>query len=100
MSYAEEQVLQFLSSIKCPVTLIIGAKGYKIIPKGRGLEGKRDFDWIDWPKRFATVKNIELAEFPGGHHLHMDAQGAVAQGLPEFIAQFMRNSLSKKPAKL
>lgn len=64
--YTEPQVLDLLGHIECPVLCVLAQPRSRVIPAG--LMGLRR----------AAVRQIELAELPGGHHLHMQQAAAVA----------------------
>lgn len=69
----EEMVEAFFRSIECPVSLIIGKDGF--FPK-----------FAQYEQRLAYLKNKELHEFPGGHHLHMEA---AADPIAERVNRFL-----------
>lgn len=70
----EEQVLAFLESIRAPTLLV------------RGEQGMLDPEDAAVARRVAAVRNLELHAVPGGHHVHLDAPGAVAARLAPFLA--------------
>ena len=72
MYFSEEQILAFLEGIQAPTLLIVGEDGY--LPK-------RDF----MPARYAKVAKLALQSLPGGHHLHMEQPGPVAEVLNAFF---------------
>lgn len=64
--YSEPQVLDLLGHIECPVLCVLARPRTRVVPAGM-IEG-----------RIAAVRQIELAELDGGHHLHMQQPAAVA----------------------
>lgn len=64
--YSEPQVLDLLGHIECPVLCILAQPRSRVIPAGM------------MELRLAAVRQIELAELTGGHHLHMQQAAAVA----------------------
>ncbi|MCA9655834.1 MAG: alpha/beta hydrolase [Myxococcales bacterium] len=69
----EEQVLVFLGAIECPTLLVRGSEGFPFAPRPMSA-------------RVAALRDAEMVELPGGHHLHLDTPDAVAEVLREFFA--------------
>lgn len=71
--YTEPQVLDLLGHIECPTRCILANPRSRVIPAGL-IE-----------RRQASVRALELHEFEGGHHLHMESPesiGPVIRRLP------------------
>lgn len=69
----EEQVFAFLRQIDCP-TLLIKAQS--------GLLAARK---MKTTARESAVSDLTVVELPGGHHLHMESPGEVAQQIRRFL---------------
>ncbi len=63
----EKQVLGFLSRIECPVLLIQGDRGL--------------YQEQRWMERVKMVKKLSHVTLPGGHHLHLETPGPVADAI-------------------
>jgi len=72
--YTEPQVLDLLGHIECPTHCILAKPRSRVIPAGL-IE-----------RRAASISNLELHEFEGGHHLHMEA--------PEQIGPVIRSAVA------
>jgi pimeloyl-ACP methyl ester carboxylesterase len=70
----EEQVLAFLKRVEAPTILGLASEGL--------LQG-----WPDTKERTSVIPKIELVEFSGGHHLHLDNPQPVAQVINRFIVE-------------
>jgi pimeloyl-ACP methyl ester carboxylesterase len=68
----EEQVRAFLAGISCPALAVKGRKG---LPFPADLLAAR----------LGTIKDVQLAELPGGHHLHLTHPHEVAPLLRSFF---------------
>lgn len=66
------QARQILSDIKCPIQLIYGDKGMKMV-----LNALNDFS--------DCINNLTTTELPGGHHVHMEQPKALSSLLIHFI---------------
>lgn len=71
----EEQAEAFMRKITCPVLLISGSKGYQSMRE-------------TYVKRVSWVKNLEIQECDGQHHLHMDNPQPVADKIVRFLRVF------------
>lgn len=71
----ESHVEAFLRAIACPTLLLRAVPGIVVDP--RYLE-----------RRLTAIKDLQLVERPGGHHLHLDDPASVA----EVVAPFLRAS--------
>ncbi len=67
----EGQVLSCLSNISSKSCLIYATKGYPF--NNKLME-----------QRIAAVKNLQICQLEGGHHIHMEQPGTVAQCLAKF----------------
>ena len=76
----EEQVLAFLRAITCPTLLIRGQQGYAFVPAGAH-------------ERLEALASCQIAELPGGHHLHLDEPGPVAAALAGFFQTELADAL-------
>jgi pimeloyl-ACP methyl ester carboxylesterase len=74
----EEQVLAFLARIACPTLLVRASEGLPFA--SQMYEG-----------RAAAVKNLEVVEVPGRHHVHLDYPGRVASALQRFLGSLVRS---------
>ncbi len=73
--YMTEPVVHaLLASIECPVKVIQASNGFM---KKHALSQAR----ID------KVQNVEVYEFPGSHHLHMDDPGLIAKNVARMLAE-------------
>jgi len=68
----EEQVEAALSSIECPVHVVVAKEGYI---------ARRD----ETGSRLGCIQNLEISELPGHHHLHMDTPEPVAAAINRFL---------------
>jgi pimeloyl-ACP methyl ester carboxylesterase len=69
----EEQVLVLLRAITCPVRLVRASKGFPFAPEATSA-------------RVAALREVEVVELPGGHHLHLDTPEPVAAAIRELFA--------------
>jgi pimeloyl-ACP methyl ester carboxylesterase len=69
----EEQVLAILRAITCPVLLVRASEGLPFAPNAHSA-------------RVAALRQAEVVELPGGHHLHLDTPEPVAAVIGEFLA--------------
>lgn len=73
LTYLDEaQVEAALAAIECPTHVVIASDGYVV---------NRD----DTGSRLGQVKQLEITELPGYHHLHMDTPEPVAAALNRFL---------------
>jgi len=78
LSYlAETQVEAALAAIECPVHVVIASDGFIVHRE-------------ELATRLGCIKQLEITELPGNHHLHMDT--------PEPIAAAINRFLGTKPA--
>lgn len=68
----EDQALSFMQSIQCPMLAIKGKEGYDMM---------RD----KMAERQSWVKDLNVVECEGGHHLHMDHSLDVAEQIIYFL---------------
>lgn len=73
MRLSEEQVHAFLQTISCPVLLVSATQGWPFDAKLMGA-------------RMQAVANIELAQVPGYHHVHLDDPERVAGLVIPFLS--------------
>ena len=71
--YTEPQVLDLLAAIEAPALCILAVPRSRLLPDGL------------MERRAAAVRNLQLAEFEGGHHVHMQAPGPVSRRIEEHI---------------
>jgi len=72
----EQQLLSFLQHLVTPTQLIRAQSGY--------LLNRKDLE-----QRYAIVKNLQIIDMSGGHHIHMEIPQKVAKCLNQF---FHRNA--------
>ncbi len=72
--FTEAQVLAHLGAIRAPALLINGDQG--IIKDRPGMK-----------QRYAAVNDLSIKILPGGHHLHMEEPGPVAEAISDFLAR-------------
>ncbi len=70
--FTEDQVLAFLSRIRCPTLLVVATDGLRM-PE------------TVMTTRMAAIANLESIEVPGHHHVHLDAPQTVAPALATFL---------------
>ncbi|MEM1347482.1 MAG: alpha/beta hydrolase [Myxococcota bacterium] len=70
----EAHVLAFLGAISAPSLLVLGEDGLRLP------------DSMTTP-RLQAMRNLQLVEVPGGHHVHLDAPERVAPLILEHIAR-------------
>lgn len=68
----EEQVRAFMQRIECPILAIRAINGYPYPVEQ--FEGRRSF-----------VRNLEIHQLAGGHHIHLDNPERVAQVINPFL---------------
>jgi pimeloyl-ACP methyl ester carboxylesterase len=68
----ESHVEAFLRAIACPTLLLRAVPGMAVDP--RHLE-----------KRLTAIRDLQLVERPGGHHLHLDDPASVAEVVAPFL---------------
>lgn len=68
----EDQVMDVLSRIECPYYLIKGSEEFSLLAKALKFRAK-------------AVKNFKVAEFKGGHHVHMEAPVEVANHVLDIL---------------
>jgi len=68
----EDQITSHLRAIQAPSLLINGAQG--IIAKRQGIE-----------QRYAAVHDLQVISLSGGHHLHMETPGPIAEQIEAFL---------------
>jgi pimeloyl-ACP methyl ester carboxylesterase len=73
----EDQVLAFLQRITCPTLLVRASEG---LPFASNV----------YDKRAAAVANLEIADVPGRHHVHLDYPDRVAPVLQRFFGSLVR----------
>ncbi len=71
--YTEPQVLDLLSAIEAPTLCALAAPRSRLLPDGL------------MERRAAAVRDLQLAEFEGGHHVHMQAPGPVSRRIKDHI---------------
>lgn len=70
----ESQVEAFLRRVECPALLVQATDGLRMDPAA--------FD-----RRCQAIRRLEIATFPGGHHLHLDTPEVVAPTLSQFLSE-------------
>ncbi|KAI3647712.1 hypothetical protein MP228_007933 [Amoeboaphelidium protococcarum] len=103
MSYDEPQILNIMAGIQCPVFAVYGRQGFAMIldsdatnSRDQSAEDQTDaFSHIDWSARWrvlakSTGNRLERHLLDGGHHLHMDKDGAVPE-LAKLISSWLSN---------
>ncbi len=70
----EEQILSCLQNINTATELLVTSEGFI-------------FDAEIMKKRISVVKNIQVKQLQGGHHIHMEQPEIVAQLLTDFFLQ-------------
>ncbi len=73
--YTEAQVLDLLSHIRAPSLCLLADPPSRIMPAGL------------FERRFAAVRNLNTARWPGGHHLHMEYPEPVAARIQQHILE-------------
>lgn len=68
----EEQVLAFLGAIDCPVLLVRPDQGW---PMDKAMV----------KRRLAAIRDLEVVNVEGGHHVHLEAPDRVADAVREFL---------------
>jgi pimeloyl-ACP methyl ester carboxylesterase len=76
--FTEEQALQFLAAIRCPVLHITAVDGWP-----------RPAEVVE--RRMRAVPDLENHTLPGSHHLHLDTDTAPA--VIDVCAAFLRKRL-------
>ena len=71
--YTEPQVLDLLAAIEAPVLCVLATPRSRILPPGL------------MERRAAAVRTLALAEYPGGHHVHMQQPEPVAGRIQEHV---------------
>lgn len=71
--YTEPQVLDLLAAIEAPALSILATPRSRILPPGL------------MERRAAAVRRLDLAEYPGGHHVHMQQPEPVARRIQEHV---------------
>lgn len=75
-AFDEAQWLALSSSVQCPVQVILGAEGLRMVDEARAQA------------RLAALPGHPAPRvLPGGHHLHMECPQQVARALEEFLAR-------------
>lgn len=70
----EEQVLAFLEGIESPVRLVRPSWGWPV-------------EQTAMERRVAAVDDIEVVEVEGGHHVHLQHPGRVAEAIGTFLSR-------------
>jgi pimeloyl-ACP methyl ester carboxylesterase len=71
--YTEPQVLDLLAAIEAPTLCILAAPRSRLLPDG------------SMERRAAAVRDLQLAEVEGGHHVHMQAPDSVSRRIKDHI---------------
>lgn len=74
----EPQVLAFLRNIACPTLLVEANEGF-------------NFDPVLGKARAEAIKNLEVVQVLGRHHVHLDAPQRVAPALQRFFGGLRRD---------
>ena len=72
MRITEEHVTAFLTRIACPTLLLRAREGYPFDPRGIGL-------------RVSQLRDVQVEELPGGHHVHMEHPAETGALLAPFL---------------
>ena len=72
LRFTEEQVLAFLERIEAPTRLVRPADGWPV-------------DDATVERRTGAVSTLELETVEGGHHVHLERPGAIAEIVGEFL---------------
>lgn len=70
---ADAHVHAFLAAIACPTLVIRARQGWP-------------FDQVIQAQRLALLRDLEVVEIDGGHHVHLEAPAAVAAAIEAFLA--------------
>jgi pimeloyl-ACP methyl ester carboxylesterase len=73
MRLTEAQVLAFLQRIECPTLVVRAHQGYP-------------FTAHHGQERLSAIRNVELVELPGSHHVHLEDPEPVAAVVDRFLA--------------
>ena len=71
---SQNKVLSILGGISCPALLVLAEQGLVHSRESTG-------------QRINAVDNLEVANVPGAHHVHLDDPGVVAAELEKFLGQ-------------
>jgi pimeloyl-ACP methyl ester carboxylesterase len=69
---SEEQVCAFLSSIRCPVLVV------------QAMDGLSN-PAVDVSRRLNAIRDFEMVQVEGGHHVHLDHPERIAEAVAEFL---------------
>lgn len=72
MRFTAEQAVSFISNIQCPVLMIEGLNGAKMVKQNREVYG-------------GYFANLRCVQMNGGHHCHMEYPAEAAQLLLDFL---------------
>jgi len=78
--FRDQEVIEILGAIQCPCILVIASSSalqYKDFNKPENVER--------FKKRVAAVKDLEVLEIQGSHHVHLDNPEALAQKFVDFV---------------
>jgi pimeloyl-ACP methyl ester carboxylesterase len=73
MRLTEHQVLAFLCRIECPTLVVRASEGYP-------------FTVHQGEARLAAIRDVEVVELAGSHHVHLEDPGPVAVPVARFLA--------------
>ncbi|WP_338292103.1 alpha/beta fold hydrolase [Planctobacterium marinum] len=72
----EPQANAFIAGVQCPWLTILGSEGFEKLK-------------VNVERRQSLVNNLEVVTCDGGHHLHMDNPGQVAEKISVFFGKYV-----------